>query len=178
MGAGFRELWHALEVTARRPGDKADAALARVAAAVRERKPDADAAFVERAVSLCGLVASVAYIDRKYTESERPHLRRVLELLPGFEPSDRDALCTVVEAQLGEIAQLDPSAYARALCAGLDATRRGQILDALAELAAADDAFTLIESDSLRRTAQALGLTPEDVLRIETRHSAKRKRLG
>jgi uncharacterized tellurite resistance protein B-like protein len=59
----------------------------------------------------------------------------------------------------------------------LDIELRREMLDVLVDLGAADGELSLAETDLLRRTTSALGLTPEDYLASQTRHRDKLKLL-
>jgi uncharacterized tellurite resistance protein B-like protein len=171
-------LWHDAGVTSLPPGGKARAAIEQLEATIRAQLPGADATRVETVVALCGLVASVAYIDRTYADAERPHVRRALALIAGLTAPGVEAIGQALEAHMSTIATLDPRPHASVLRDHLNVTLHRELLDVLADLAAADDALTLIESDSLRRTADALGLTNEEFQAALERHKDKRKRLG
>ncbi|HEX2678396.1 MAG TPA: TerB family tellurite resistance protein [Polyangiales bacterium] len=165
-------------MTSQRPGNRTQAATERLRSVLREQLSGADDAGIERAVSLCGLVASLARIDRNYADAERPHVRRAIALIPQLPEAGVEPVCSVLEAEMSALAMLDLRPYAQALQTHSELPLRRQLLDVLADLAAADDAFTLLESDSLRRAAAALGLTPEEFQAAEARHQSKRRRLS
>lgn len=156
----------------RKPNERVsgDDLLARV---VRERMPGADDETQRLVVSVCGLVASVVYADRQYTPEEQAQVRKALSHVHGLDAAGVDAVCEVLEKHMVQIATINPQKHTRELRDLTDVEFRREVLDLLLELAAADDKLTLVETDLLRRTASAMGLTQDDYLHAQAKHKDK-----
>jgi uncharacterized tellurite resistance protein B-like protein len=124
-------------------------------------------------VAVAGLLASVAYADRVYDEAEQAYAREALARLDGLTPSGVDAVCQVLREQGRQIAAQNPQAFTRELRERTDVELRREVLTVLVELAAADGELSLAETDLLRRTASALGLTADDYLHAQAQHREK-----
>ena len=142
-------------------------------AAVGEHLPEADQATQRLVVGLCGLIASVAFIDRQYTSEERAHVRTVLSNVHGLSAAGADAICELLEAHVVEIATANTHQYSRDVREHADVALRRDVLDVLVDLAASDDTLSLGETDLLRRTASALGLSQDDYVHAQARHRDK-----
>jgi uncharacterized tellurite resistance protein B-like protein len=145
--------------------------------AVAEQLPDADEDTRTLVVSVCGLIAAVVFVDRQYKDAEEAHVRRVLSSIGGLTSAGVDAICHVLRTHITDLATLNPQQHTRALRDDTDVEFRREILDILVDLAAADDALTLIETDLLRRTTTALGLEQDDYVHAQARHRDKVKLL-
>jgi uncharacterized tellurite resistance protein B-like protein len=128
-------------------------------------------------VSVAGLLACVAYADRQYGPEEQAYTREALARMEGVTASGVDAICTVLAAHGRQIASVNPQAYTRELRERTDVELRREVLDVLVDLAAADGELSLAETDLLRRTTSALGLTADDYLASQVRHRDKLKLL-
>jgi uncharacterized tellurite resistance protein B-like protein len=146
-----------------------DALSALVRSALRDE--DEDTARVVFAVA--GLLASVAYADRVYGPEERSYARAALSRLDGLTDEGVDAICEVLEQRGHEIATQNPQAFTRELRQRVEVPLRREVLDVLVDLAAVDGELSLAETDLLRRTAAALGLTSDDYLASQQRHRDK-----
>lgn len=124
-------------------------------------------------VAVAGLLAGVAYADRKYGEAERAYTRDALARLDGITASGVDAICQVLETHGRTIAAQNPQAFTRELRDSTEVELRREVLDVLVDLAAVDGELSLAETDLLRRTASALGLSPDDYLASQQRHRDK-----
>jgi uncharacterized tellurite resistance protein B-like protein len=128
-------------------------------------------------VAIAGLLACVAHVDHQYTPEEQSYLREALGRVNGLTAAGVDAICGLVAEHGAKIAAVNPQAYTRELRERLDIELRREMLDVLVDLGAADGELSLAETDLLRRTTSALGLTPEDYLASQTRHRDKLKLL-
>jgi uncharacterized tellurite resistance protein B-like protein len=144
---------------------------------VHVHMPEVDPETQRLIVAMAGLLACVAYADRRYTPEEQSYLREALGRVNGLTATGVDAICGVVAEHGVKIAVVNPQAYTRELRERLDIELRREMLDVLVDLAAADDELSLAETDLLRRTTSALGLTPEDYLASQARHRDKLKLL-
>jgi uncharacterized tellurite resistance protein B-like protein len=140
---------------------------------VAQYLPDADEPTQRLVVGLCGLVASVAFIDRQYTAEERTHVRTVLSSVHGLSAAGADAICDLLEAHVVEIATTNTHQYSRDVRDHAEVAVRRDVLDVLVDLAASDDTLSLGETDLLRRTASALGLSQDDYVHAQARHRDK-----
>jgi len=151
-----------------------DAALAgsasRVEALVRQHMQEADDETIELVIAVTGMLASVAYADREYTDDERAHVRESLRLMQGLEPAGVDAICATLDQHIVEIASISTQPYTRALRELADKALRREVLDVLVDLAAADGEIALSESDLLRRATSAMGLEQGDYVASQARH--------
>lgn len=143
---------------------------ARLDALVRAQMPDADADLVRLVVSVTGLLATVAYADRRYTDAERAHVREALERIHGLGTGGVEAICDTLREHIVELASSNTQAFTRDLCELGDVALRREVLDALLDCAAADEELSLAETSLLRRTARALNLDDADYLAAQSRH--------
>jgi uncharacterized tellurite resistance protein B-like protein len=121
-------------------------------------------------VAVAGLLACVAYADREYSAAEQARVRETLAQVEGLGPTAVDAICDALREHIVVIAVGNTQAYTRELRELGELELRRQVLDMLVDLAAADDELSMAETDLLRRTAAAMGLTPDDYLRSQTRY--------
>jgi uncharacterized tellurite resistance protein B-like protein len=140
---------------------------------IRRELRDLDADTASIIVAVAGLLASVAYADRVYGEAERAYAREALSRLHGLTSDGVAAICDVLEQHGRAIAAQNPQAFTRELRERVDVELRREVLDMLVDLAAADDDLSLAETDLLRRTASALGLSTDDYLAAQERHRHK-----
>ncbi len=141
-----------------------------VDALVRERMPGADEDTLRLVVAVTGLLACVAYADRQYTEAEQAYVREALGRVQGLSGEAAGAICAALRAHVAEIAASNTQAYTRDLRELGDLALRREVLDVLVDLAAADDELAMAETDLLRRTASAMGLSADDYLRAQARY--------
>ncbi len=134
---------------------------------------DDDAARIVAAIA--GLLGSVAYADRDYAAVEEARIREQLGRVHGLTATGGDAICAVLREHIVEISTVEAPLCARELLALADRDFRLEVLDALVDLAAADDAITVAETNVLRLTATALGLTQDDYNAAQARHRDKLK---
>jgi uncharacterized tellurite resistance protein B-like protein len=146
-------------------------ALGRIEALVYRHLPeDADEETRALVVAIAGLLACVAYADRKYSEAEQAHVREALGRVHGLSPAGVSAICETLEQDLLEVASSNPQQHTRRLRELGDVELRREVLDALVDLAAADDELTMTETELLRRTTSALGLSQDDYNAAQARH--------
>jgi uncharacterized tellurite resistance protein B-like protein len=143
---------------------------ARIEQLVRAHLPDADQDALQLAVALTGLLACVAYADRKYSPAEQAHARESLERVHGLGASGVDAICETLRDHIAELATESMQLHTRTLRDLCELELRREVLEVLVDLAAADGELALAETDLLRRTASAMGLTQDDYLAAQARH--------
>ena len=143
---------------------------ARLQAIVAGYLPDADADTHALVTAIAGLLACVAYADREYHEAEQTHVREALSRVHCLPPAGVDAICTLLRERLVEIAASNPQQHTRSLRELAEPELRREVLDALVDLAAADHELSMAETELLRRTASAMGLTQDDYVAAQSRH--------
>jgi uncharacterized tellurite resistance protein B-like protein len=141
-----------------------------LAEVVREHMPADDEATRELVAAVAGLLVSVAYADRAFSEGEQAHVREVLARVAGLSEHGAGAIFAVLQRQGALIAVGNMHVYTRHLREHAELELRREVLEALLDLAASDGAISLTESDLLRRTTASLGLTQDDYLRAQAKH--------
>jgi uncharacterized tellurite resistance protein B-like protein len=142
----------------------------RIDGLIRAQLPEADEDSAEIVIALTGLLACVAYADRKYTDAEQAHVREALERVQGLTTAVVDTICAALRDHVAEIAASNTQAYTRVLRELLELEPRRELLDVLVDLAASDGELALAETDLLRRAAAAMGLTNDDYVASQARH--------
>jgi uncharacterized tellurite resistance protein B-like protein len=144
-----------------------------LAQVVNSALPNADDEARRLVVAVAGLLATVAYADRDYSGAEEERIGRELSRVHGLGRAGVDAIRGVLREQILTIATVEAPIYARELCALADRAFRRELLDALVDIAAADDEITIAETNVLRATTTALGLTQSDFNTSQARHRDK-----
>jgi uncharacterized tellurite resistance protein B-like protein len=142
----------------------------RVDAMIRERLAGVDEETLRLVVAVTGLLACVAYADRDYSAAEQAHVALVLSRVQGLDARAVDAICAALRDHIVEIAASNSNSYTRDLRELGELSLRREVLDSLVDLAAADGELSTPETDLLRRTAAAMGLTPDDYLGSQARY--------
>jgi uncharacterized tellurite resistance protein B-like protein len=132
--------------------------------------PNADAEQAALIGALAGLLATVAYADRKYTGAEREQISEALTRVHQLEPGALGAIEELLGEQLAELAHEPLQTYTRALYEGMEREGRLEVLEALMDLAAADEVLSMDETNLLRRIATALGLSVQEYQASQERH--------
>lgn len=147
----------------------------RIAALIRLHLPEADADTLQIVSALTGLLACVAYADRKYDPAEQAHCRQALQCIHGLSEAGVEAICETLRDHIAELAHANMQVHTRQLRELCEVPLRREVLDMLVDLAAADGELALSETDLLRRTAAALGLTQDDYIASQARHRERLK---
>ncbi|HEX5661059.1 MAG TPA: TerB family tellurite resistance protein [Polyangiales bacterium] len=126
-----------------------------------------DAAIV---CAVAGLFAFVAYADRRYSEEEKQAVRTALQRFHVLPDQGIDAVCTLLETQIAELAHESLNTYTRVLYELSDRDARLEVLDVLMDVATADDVLSMDETNGLRRIANLLGLSEADYLAAQAKH--------
>ena len=145
------------------------------AGVVRANMAGSDEETVRIVVGVAGLLGTVAYADRRYAPEEEARIRRELTRIEALTPAAVDSICDALRRHIVEISTIEAPFYARELLALADRDLRVQVLDALVDLAAADHEITVSETNVLRLTTTALGLTQDDYNACQQRHRDKLK---
>jgi uncharacterized tellurite resistance protein B-like protein len=140
---------------------------------VRAQLPDADDSTVEVVTAISGLLACVAFADRKLDPNERAQLRTLLGRVNGLRSAGADAICELLERNLPELTLVNSHAYTRVLREQTEVETRLEILDVLLEIAVADAELSFEETQLLRRLTGALGLDQRDYNTAQARHKAR-----
>jgi uncharacterized tellurite resistance protein B-like protein len=145
---------------------------------VRAQMADSDRDGATIVAAIAGLLGTVAYADRSYAPVEEERIRDELGRVGALTTAGVDAICAVLREHIVEISTIEAPVYARELLELADRDLRLQVLDALVDLAAADDEITVVETNVLRLTATALGLSQQDYNASQSRHRDKLKVLS
>jgi len=145
----------------------------RLAEVVQAALPQADDDTRRVVVAVAGLLATVAYADRDYAPVEEARIAKELSRVQGLDQRGVAAIRAVLRESVRNIATVEAPIYARELRALADHDFRREVLDALVDIAAADDEITVAETNVLRATATALGLSQDDYNDSQARHRDK-----
>jgi uncharacterized tellurite resistance protein B-like protein len=145
----------------------------RIEALVQAHLPEADADTRAIVVAIAGLLACVAYADRQYHDAEQSHVREALARVHGLSSAGAEEICALLHEHLLEIAASNPQQHTRRLRELGDVELRRDVLDALVDLAAADEELSMNETALLRRTTSALGLSQDDYVAAQARHKQR-----
>jgi uncharacterized tellurite resistance protein B-like protein len=140
---------------------------------VAQHLPKADRATVAIVAAIAGLLATVAYADRRVTAEEERKLEAELGRLQGLPPAGVRAIHEALRDHIVELSSSGVPRYARALREHGDRDLRLQVLELLMDVAAADGAVSLPEVNVLRQLAHSLGLTQDDYNAAQARHRDK-----
>ncbi|HEX3597712.1 MAG TPA: TerB family tellurite resistance protein [Polyangiaceae bacterium] len=154
-------------------GARSASATTRLAEAVTTALPQADDDTRRLVVAVAGLLATVAYADRQYAPSEESRIVQELSRVQGLDDDGVAAIRNVLRQHIRIIATVEAPLYARELRELADEEFRLEVLDALVDIAAADDEITIAETNVLRATATALGLSQGDYNASQARHRDK-----
>jgi uncharacterized tellurite resistance protein B-like protein len=141
--------------------------------AVRAHLPAADAQTMKLVVAVAGLLGTVAYADRDYSDAEERRIRTELGRVSGLTDAGVDAICAVLRQHIVTIATVEAPTYAREVRELGEREFRLEVLDALVDLAAADDDISVAETNVLRALVPALGLSQADYNAAQSRHRDK-----
>ncbi len=140
---------------------------------VRDVLPGADVETIEIVVAVAGLLAAIAYADRRYSPEEDLRVREELARLHGMTPAGVEAICTVLGEHARELSTVGVPAFCRSLVEIGDRELRFEVLGMLVELAAADGQIDTAESNLLRLATRSLGLSQDDYNAAQAAHRAK-----
>ncbi len=149
--------------------------LDRLTALVGELLPHADDETRDLIAAIVGLLACVAYADGVYHPTERQKVRQELRRIQDLPDGAVDVVCQLLERDIEAIAAAGDQPWAQRVRDGLEREARLEVLDALLEIAAADDELSTAETNFLRRLVPKLGLTQEDYVRLQ---SSRRDKLS
>jgi uncharacterized tellurite resistance protein B-like protein len=140
---------------------------------IRAHLPGADDETVRVVVGMTGLLGAIAYADRDYSDAEESRVRRELSRVHGMSDAGIDAICAALRRHIVEVSTVQAPRYCRDLLDLCDRELRFEVLEVLVEVAAADGVITPAETNLLRQTTTALGLTQLDYNELQERHKKK-----
>lgn len=150
--------------------ERAPSALDELVHNVQSELPGADPTTVEIVVAMAGLLAAVAYADRSYSDEEARRVRAELGRLHGMTAEGTEAICGVLVRHARELSTVGVPVFCRSLVELAERELRVEVLGMLVELAAADGVIATAESNLLRLTTRALGLSQDDYNAAQARH--------
>ena len=137
---------------------------------VAQQLPGADAESVLVVTAIAGLLGTVAYADRNYSEAEERRVRQELERVHGMTGAGIEAICAALRSHIVEVSTVQAPRYSRLLVELGDRELRVEVLEVMVELAAADGEISVQEVNLLRQITTALGLTQADYNAAQEKH--------
>jgi uncharacterized tellurite resistance protein B-like protein len=137
---------------------------------VRKAMPNASEADAAIVASVAGLLAYVAYADRKYGDEEQQAVRAAIARVQGLPGSAGEAVGSLLAARIAELAHESLPTYTRVLYELTDRAARLELFEVLMDVAVADHVLSMDETNALRRIANLLGLSEHDYLALQARH--------
>jgi len=134
-------------------------------------KTSADDAALIGAVA--GLLATVAYADRKYDPAEKAVIADLLSRIGDFSHAAVDAVLELFDSHIAALAHESLQTYTRVLYETMTREARLSMLDVLLDLAAADDEVSMSETNLLRRIARELGLSDDEYVSLQERYKQR-----
>lgn len=132
-----------------------------------------DEADVKIIAAIVGLLGQVAYADRPYLPAEERRIRHELGSVRGLSAAGADAICQTLRQSIMSVAEVEAHEYAKFLCELAERDLRLRVLDLLLDVAAADDAISVVEVNLIRRLTDVLGLTQAEYNASQQRHKDK-----
>lgn len=142
-------------------------------AKIRQALGQSDEPTIKIVTAVAGLLAIVAYADRKIGPEEAAHLRQQLERIHGFPKEHVESIAQILSNQAVQLSATSTPRFTRTLRTELPEEGRYEVLDALLEMAAADGAITRDEVVSLRNLSTALGLSQDHYNTLQEKHRTK-----
>lgn len=126
-------------------------------------------ADVTRVVAITGLLARLAFSDRKFQKEERALVTQQLETVKGLSDADRKVILGALTINVDTVTEAAGKRYAGSLAALKDKDLCLEVLRMLVDVASADGTVGDNELWSVREAANDLGLTVEDFDRAVAR---------
>jgi len=140
---------------------------------VRAELRGADEESVLVVSAIVGLLGTIAYADREYSETEEAKVLEELHRIAGLSQEGAASIARVLKQHMLEAATVQAPRYARTLLELADRELRCQVLSVLVGIAAADEQITTAETNSLRQLTTALGLTQTDYNELQAEHRTR-----
>src|SRR5690606_21015487 len=90
-----------------------------------------------------------------------------------LDASGVDAICRTLRESIATVAEVEAHEYAKFLSDLADRDLRLRVLDLLLDVAAADEAVTVVEVNLIRRLTDVLGLSQAEYNASQSRHKDK-----
>ena len=142
-------------------------------AAVAQAVANADSATVKIITAVTGLLAAVAYSDRKINPEEARHLKAELGRINGLASSRVTAICEILTTHALRFNASFIQRFTRTLREELDEETRAEVLDSLLGMAAADGVISFDEVSSLRNITSSLGLSQTHYNALQAKYRDK-----
>ena len=133
-----------------------------LAEAIAAQMDGADSREVTRVVGVAGLLARVAFSDRKFQRQERELVTRQLATLTGMSDTDRKVVLGALTINVDTVDESAAKRYAMGLRDLGDKDLCLQVMRMLVDVAGADGSVAEGELWSLRAIANDLGLSVSD----------------
>jgi uncharacterized tellurite resistance protein B-like protein len=127
-----------------------------VARVVRERMTGASEESIAVVTAMAGVLAQVAFADRKYTEPERVRVEEELSQVLGFDEQDVAAVSAALTEYMDLLTEEPFDHHAEVLRTHLDKAMRAETVHVLVDLAVADQELTDDEERVIRGVARSL----------------------
>jgi uncharacterized tellurite resistance protein B-like protein len=133
-----------------------------LADAITAQMRGADPANVARVIAITGLLARIAFSDRKFQKEERELIARQLAALHGVSEADRKVVIAALMINVDTVSEDAAKRYATVLRDLEDKDLCLQVLRMLVDIAGADGSVADGELWNLRGIANDMGLAVED----------------
>jgi uncharacterized tellurite resistance protein B-like protein len=133
-----------------------------LADAIGAQMAGADDKSIARVTAIAGLLARVAFSDRKFQQQERELVTRQLSTLNGMSDADRKVITAALTINVDTVTEAAAKRYGGVLRDLADKDLCLQVLRMLVDVAGADGAMADGELWNLRGIANDMGLTVAD----------------
>lgn len=137
---------------------------------LRKTMPEASEQDATIVASLAGLLAYVAYADRKYEPAEHDAITQALSRVDDLPAHAGEAVVQLLVERIGELAHESLPTYTRVLYELTSRGARLELFDVLMDVAVADHVLTMEETNTLRRIANLLGLSEQDYQAAQSKY--------
>lgn len=140
---------------------------------IGQAMPDADEESVRIVAACAGLLASVAYADRNFSQHEAERIEQLLQTIQGIGNSGTQAIVVALQKDALHYSTVQTPRFTRTLKELADRDLRLHVLQLLVDVAAADEEIRHDEVTMLRQLTAALGLEQADYNAAQEQHKAK-----
>jgi uncharacterized tellurite resistance protein B-like protein len=141
--------------------------------AVVRALPQADLETQRIVAATAGLLSSVAYADRNFSEIEEQRVVEILRSIDGLGAEGATLIQQTLKQSALTFSTVHAARFSRTLRELADRDLRCQVLGLLLEVAAADSEITHHEVTVLRQLTTALGLEQADYNDAQQKHKDK-----
>jgi uncharacterized tellurite resistance protein B-like protein len=132
--------------------------------------PEASEQDATIVASLAGLLAYVAYADRKYEPAEHDAITQALARVHDLPAHAGEAVVQLLVERMAELAHESLPTYTRVLYELTSRGARLELFEVLMDVAVADHVLTMEETNALRRIANLLGLSEQDYQAAQSKY--------